>query len=272
MTRFATPGMLPRHVQDALGRVAELISHDNLGWTVAGRRIPADVPNLDPMDLIAEALYDCWYTRASDSASLPPPAPSPLGRSLLGVLRAAHAGVESTETGWVVTAVDPGGTVTAVRNGQTRTLRPGDSLLRTRPGAPPAPGEPVEPVARRDHLDVERGLWWTYSEFPPNPPLGRVYLNPRPATLPRVVHGTTGALLPTGLSFQLKCPEFAVAASRVDALVAYHTRSDRQPFLAALLDRWPSLEPLLDPDVPPLTCAVRPAPPASPTPSAARHR
>jgi hypothetical protein len=249
---------LPPAVHDALGRVAVLVRRDDGALTVGGRRIPAGDPTTDPVDAVTAALYDSWYTRTpgpSSSLALPPPVHR---GSLAAVLRAAHAGAELTETGWVVASVDPRGTVTAMRNGHARRIRAGEYLLRTRPGVPPAPGEPVEPLARRDHLDVERGLWWTYTEIPPHPPIGRVYLDPRPATMPSLLHETTRALLSIGLPFQLKCPELAIAASRVDALIVYHARTDRQRLLAALLERWSSLGPLLEPHHPPLTCGLRP--------------
>ena len=74
--------------------------------------------------------------------------------------------------------------------------------------------------------------------------------------MPRVVHEVTTAL--EGLPFQLKCPVLADACERVDAVVLYHARTARDAVLDALLGRWPTLGPLLDPAVPPLTRLLRP--------------
>jgi len=134
-------------------------------------------------------------------------------------------------------------------------LRPGEYVMPLRPGVPPAPGEPIEPMAPLEHLDAERNLWWALTEPGPEPPIGRIYLDARPATAPRVVHEVTTALAER--PFQLKCPIIADACERVDAVVVYHVRRSRQKVMGALLGRWATLGPLLDPGVPPLTRRVR---------------
>jgi hypothetical protein len=245
---------LPPAVAGALARAAALVEHDGAGWAVGGARIAGE----GTAEALADALYAHWYTAP---AAPPPPAPGdpPLHRPLLtAALRAAHAAAGRTESGWVVTGSAPRGGVTAARDDAVRVLRPGDHVVPVRPGVPPAPGEPVEPVARLDHLDAERGLWWTFSHPQPEPPLGRVYLDVRPATAPRALHEVSAALVGLDVPYQLKCPVAAVACARVDAIVLYHRRGDRDRILAALLARWPALGPLLDSAVPPLTCAARP--------------
>ena len=162
----------------------------------------------------------------------------------------------SETAGWTVTATDPRGTLSAVNGDAARLLRPGDYVMRQRPGVPPAPGERVEPVARLDHLDIERGIWWTFTEPGPEPPIGRLYFDARPATAPRAVHEITAAL--ANLTFQMKCPISVAACARVDAIVLYHPRAARDELIAALFQHWTTLGALLDPAVPPLTCAVRP--------------
>ena len=86
--------------------------------------------------------------------------------------------------------------------------------------------------------------------------VGRLYFDARPATAPRAVHEITAAL--ANLTFQMKCPISIAACDRVDAIVLYHPRAARDELLAALSEHWTTLEALLDPAVPPLTCAVRP--------------
>jgi hypothetical protein len=111
-------------------------------------------------------------------------------------------------------------------------------------------------VGPLNHLEAERGLWWAFTVPGPEPPIGRIYLDARPATAPRVVHEVTAALLE--VPFQLKCPILADACRRVDTVVVYHARGSRDVLLEALGARWPVLGALLDPAVPPLTCHVRP--------------
>jgi hypothetical protein len=237
---------MPHSADGALRRVCALVEHDGAGWTVGG----------EPAEALADALYAGWYTRP---AVPPPPAggdPPLTRRSLLPALRAAHASAASLATGWTVTGSTPRGTLSAVRAAQTRILRPGEYRMPLRPGVPPAPGEPVEPVARLDQFDSERLLWWAFTDPAPQPPLGRVYLDARPATAARAIHELTAAL--GELPHQFKCPVLARACERVDAIVVYHARGDRERVLDALEGRWPRLGALLDPAVPALTCAVRP--------------
>jgi hypothetical protein len=233
-----------------LGRVCALVERDTGAWMVGGAPAGASAESL------AEGLYARWYTQPAT----PPPAAEqdpPLYRhSLVAALRAADTRAATVAEGWTVTASDPRGTVTAAKDGVGRMLRPGEYAMPLRPGVPPAPGEPIAPVARLDHLDAERGIWWTFGEPAPVRPFGRVYLDVRPATAARAIHEVTEAL--AGIPFQLKCPVLAVACQRVDAVVLYHQRTDRDRVLAVLVDRWSRLGPLLDPAVPPLTCPVRP--------------
>jgi type III HopA1-like effector protein len=227
----------------ALERACALVERDDHGWTVGG----------SPADDLAAALYIGWYTRPSsrgrDDAVVVP-------GSLRLALRAAHAAARERDSGWAVTASSPRGVVAAARGDSARLLRPGEYAMPLRPGVPPAPGEPIEPVRRLDHLDDDQALWWSFTDPPPERPLGRVYLNARPATAARAVHELTHAL--AGIPHQLKCPQQAQACERIDAIVAYHERPARDAVLASLDDRWPRLRPLLDPDVPPLTRRVRP--------------
>ena len=241
---------LPASVTAALDRVCGLVDRQTADWTVGGDRAAPGVSGL------AEALYEHWYTQP---AAPPPPAtgdPPLHSDSLLSALRAAHAGASEMTVGWTVTATDPRGVLSAVNGDAARLLRPGDYVMPLRPGVPPAPGERVEPVARLDNLDVERGIWWTFTDPGPEPPIGRLYFDARPATAPRAVHEITAAL--ANLTFQMKCPISIAACDRVDAIVLYHPRAARDELLAALSEHWTTLEALLDPAVPPLTCAVRP--------------
>lgn len=235
---------------DALGRVCALVALHPTGWTVGGDLAGTSVGSL------TDALYGAWYTQP---AAPPPASPCdpPVHRaSLLGALRAAHALAGTASTGWVVMSSDPRGVVSAARGEQARILRPGEYAKPQRTGVPPAPGEQVDAVARLDHLDVDRAVWWAFTDSAPEPPIGRVYLNVRPGTAPRVVHEVTVAL--AGLAYQLKCPVFVAACERVDAVVLYHERGARDDVIAALGGRWSALGPLLDPAVPPLTCRVQP--------------
>jgi hypothetical protein len=114
----------------------------------------------------------------------------------------------------------------------------------------------VSVLDRLDHLDVERGLWWTFSDGALREPIGRVYVNTRAAAVPRLLREITSALV--DFTFCLKCSVYPYVYRRVDAMVIYHDRDARDAVVAALLDRSAALAPLLDPAVPPLTGLVRP--------------
>jgi hypothetical protein len=208
------------------------------------------------VEALSEALYARWYTQPGAPPPATPDDPPLYRQSLLSALRAADARAGTFVPGWTVTGSDPRGSVSAMKDDAGRLLRPGEYLTPMRPWVPAAPGELAEPVARLDHLDAERGIWWTFGDRAPVRPFGRFYLNVRPATAARAIHEVTGALL--GIPFQLKCPVAAIVCQRVDAVVLYHERAAREDVLAALVGRWPRLGPLLDPAVPPLTCPVRP--------------
>lgn len=236
----------------ALERLAGLVAVAGEQWQVGTARCGGVGPSL------AEALYERWYT-------VPDPAPmavsgDPLvrSRSLVGALRAAHADAGLTDEQWVVSQAGPTGVLTATSGAHTRKLQPGDYVVVGRPGAPAAPGEVVHAVGRLDAVDEERALWWTFTRDGPAAPLGRIYLDVRPATAPRALHEVTAALAEVGANYQLKCPVDPGAFERVDAMVLYHPRAVRDDVLAALGARWEVLGPLLDPAVVPLTSPVAP--------------
>lgn len=250
---------LPEVVTAALRRVCSLVERQGEGWRVADSSVGPDAAAL------AEGLYGYWYTRSEDGGGAEAgagadasaePDPSLRRQSLWTAFRAAHAGAARVSAGWTVMAAGRDGAISAAKDGEVRVLRAGEYRMPLRPGAPPAPGEPVEPLARRDHLDAERATWWAFSATEPEAPKGRLYLDPRPASAPRVIREVTAALEP--LDYQLKCPVLAVACERVDTIVVYHRRAAREQALGALLDRWERLGPLLEPAVPSLTCPVRP--------------
>jgi hypothetical protein len=237
----------------ALHDLATVVTHGHAGWRVAGYAVPGEKP-----DALAEALYAHWYTGRSTpgpgAASDPPLHTS----DLLPALRAAHPRRTEFEDGWVVVAATPRGVVTAMCDGDVRVLRPGEYVAIARPGVPPAPGEAVAALARFDRLDAERSLWWTFGGAEPESPLGRVYLDVRAATAPRVVAQVATAVDATGVGWKMKCSTQPRLCERVDAMVLYHERDRRHTVLGVLRDRWDVLEPLLDPACPPFTFPVAP--------------
>jgi len=246
MTRPATTAVLtPAHVRRQVERLARLVTGEPAAWA-------ATVPGAATL---AEALYARWYT---EPPAVTRPAgvadPSLHGGSLVAVLRAARTADRPSGEPCVVLAAAPDGSVMAQRGQAVRQVRSGEYVARARPGVPPAPGELVDVLAPLEMVDAERGLWWTFTDVPPEPPFGRVYLDARAATVARVVRAVGDAL--AGTSHQLKCPVHPSGYARVDAVVVYHRRADRPDVLDAL--RGAALEGLLDAPVPPLTCPVRP--------------
>ena len=257
--------LVPSAVGSALRRAAALTERAAGGWQVGGIRAGDDLHQL------TDALYAAWYTSAPrPGVQDQPPHDPPRYRSLLvPSLRAAHAGAGIDASPLLVVSASPAGTVLvalpragAANGSLAQTLvesrRPGEYVAERAPGVPVAAGERVLVCSRRDHLDTDRGLWWCFSLEPPQAPLGRLYFDARPATAARVVHLATEILHQTGARYQLKCPSHAAAVDRVDAVVVYHERQQREELLAALTARADRLRCLLDPAVPPLTCPVLP--------------
>jgi hypothetical protein len=256
-------GLAPRAVLAALARAAGSVEVTASGWGVAGAAAA------DRVDELTDALYAGWYTRPSGAGRPAAARGDPeLYRSLLvPALRAAHAGaaietvprpvLAAAPTGTLLVALPPGsaGDASAAR---ADIRRPGDYVAEQAPGVPVAAGARVRATARHDHHDTERGLWWCFTPEPPTAPLGRLYLDARAATAPRVVHAVTEVLLGAGVLFQLKCAAHANGFGRVDAVVVYHERDRREELLAALTTRADELGRLLDPEVPELTCPVLP--------------
>ncbi len=233
-----------------LDRVAAMVEVSDTGWLVGQAYYNPGA------DALADALYERWYTQP---AAPPPPVttdPPLYHRTLLPALRAAHVGTSRLTSGWVITEVNPSGGVVAAFSGRHRFAPSGDYVTGSRRCSPATPGMPVELLTRNAELDVERGLWWTFSDEPLSEPVARVYVNVRAASAPRAMHEITCAL--TGFTFRLKCPIYPDSFRRVDPLVIYHDRCAREAVLAELTGRWAVLGPLLDPGVPPLTGFVRP--------------
>lgn len=261
MSTFAVPDQASSaHVERDLERLVALVGDAPGRWKEA-------VPGAGPL---AEALYLAWYTTPPPIAVAPddPPAPQ---QDLTGALRAARSfaalgdapmdapgpsvGIAPVDRApWVVLAAHPDGTLMVQRGTTVRRIRIGDYAARTRPGVPPAPGEPVDVLAPPDLLDADRGLWWSFSDPPPEPPFGRVYLDVRAATAPRAVAVLVTAL--SGLPHQFKVPVLRDAYTRVDALVLYHALDNRSAVLDALVQA--PFDHLLDHAVPPLTCSFGP--------------
>lgn len=237
---------LPAEVDVALSRVARIVERAGRAWVVDGAGLEGGS--------LADALYRRWYVRTG-GCSVAEGDPPLHRETLLGALRAAHAAAARVEAGWVVVGVEPDGQVSAARGEEVVVLAPGEYRAPLRPGVPPAPGEPLEVVARRDHHEDEHGMWWSFSARMLEAPLGRVYLNARAACVPRALREVTAAL--QGWRFRLKCPATAAACARVDTIVVYHEQGVRDDVLEALLEREEALEELLAPEVPPLTCPVR---------------
>jgi hypothetical protein len=256
--------LAPPAVGSALQRAAALTERTGGGWQVGGIRAGDDVRQ------VADALYAAWYTCSQRPVVQDrPPHDPPLYRSLLvPSLRAAHAGavidvsplpvVSASPTGTVLVALPPRGASGSADQTLAESRRPAEYVAERAPGVPVAPGERVLACSRRDHLDADHGLWWCFSLEPPRAPFGRLYFDARPATAARVVHVVTEVLHQTGARYQLKCPSPAAAVDRVDAIVVYHERQQREELLAALTARADRLRRLLDPGVPPLTCPVLP--------------
>ncbi|MEV4891112.1 T3SS effector HopA1 family protein [Nonomuraea sp. NPDC055795] len=235
----------------ALDRLVNLVEiADDHGVRVAGEQ--CDLAAADACERVADALYTGWY--------LPPFGVDPPSRigDLTALLRAAHAGAERFEGGWLVTAAAPDGRCVVSREGRSRAVQPGEYVLPLRPAVPPAPGDLLDVVRRHDWTDQDSGFWCARSPDQPEPPINRAYLNlPAGAAAP-VLHAVTARLEREGLPHSLKCPSAADGYARVDSLVIYYEREREEQAHTALQEVHMDIGSLLRPAVPPLSLRLAP--------------
>lgn len=246
----------PPEVLTALTRLIGLLGPGGgRSARVAGTTV--DLTRDDAGERLADALYRDWYTAPPPDA--PPPDAPRRGGDLSPLLRAAHAGAEVFDPGWIVVSAAPDGHCHVFKDGRWRPVRPGEYVSPGRPGAPPAPGERLDVVRRHDWTDEETGFWCVQSPGgPAEAPIGRAYLNVAADTVAPVLHAVTAALEREALPYSLKCPASAGGYGRVDSMVVYYGLGHEERAAALLAEVHHAAGALLAPAVPPLTRRVAP--------------
>ncbi len=176
------------------------------------------------------------------------------------MLRAAHAGSEVWERGWVAEEVGPAAQVVARRGEERRTLERCEHVALARPGLSPSPGDNLLAPARRDSLD-SHGWWCTHSPDwrleAPAEALVRFYWNIGPGDVAALVRALSALLIGAATPWMLKCAVDRRAHARADAVVLYlppdaveELRDGLDRIAAALDDRFRG-------GAPPLTLRAR---------------
>lgn len=240
----------------ALDRLAGLVEAvDGQSARVAGTTISLAAG--DAPDQVADALYLGWYLALPEDGQ----AGRDVRRTgdMTCLLRAAHAGAEHFDPGWIVVSAAPDGHCQVSKGGRWRSVQPGEYVSPLRKGVPPAPGELLEIVRRHDWTDPQTGFWCAQSpDAPPEPPVNRAYLDVSASTAAQVLHEVTARLEREGLRHSLKCPAVAEGYARVDSLVVYYERACEKRVLALLTDAHDTIGSLLRAPVPPLTQRLAP--------------
>jgi hypothetical protein len=207
-------------------------------------------------DRLGEHLYEAWYAAPVEDCPIPVDLPA----DLAAVLRAAHAGSEVWERGWVAEEVGPAAQVVARRGEERRTLERCEHVALARPGLSPSPGDDLLAPARRDSLD-SHGWWCTHSPDwrleAPAEALVRFYWNIGPGDVAALVRAVSARLIGAATPWMLKCAVDRRSYVRADAVVLYlppeavdELRDGLDRIAAALHDR-------LRAGAPPLTLPAR---------------
>lgn len=246
----------PSELAAALNRLADLVeAADGQSARVAGTTVGLAAD--DARDQVADALYLGWYLALPEDDQTRRGFPRTGDMTCL--LRAAHAGAEHFEPGWIVVSAAPDGYCQVSKAGRWRSVQPGEYISPLRKGVPPAPGELLEIVRRHDWTDPQTGFWCAQSlDAPPEPPINRAYLDVSAGTVAQVLHEVTARLKREGLRHSLKCPAVAEGYARVDSLVVYYERAHEKQVLALLTDAHDAIGSLLRAPVPPLTLRLAP--------------
>jgi hypothetical protein len=223
---------------------------------------------------LTDWLYAHWWCGPGLRADAEP-APGDPAAPARGAARleTARRTVATRSSGWLVLAA-LGGLLVAARVAPGTDDGPAahpDRRIRTttdavvassRPGLPPRPGDLVTLRLGGAGLDPTGSWWWAYSSRPEvdtDAPLDRWYVHARDLTAATaLVPLLLAAALEAGCEVSLKCPPTEAGYGRRDALVVYLPRASAAAAEAALQRYADTIDPLVEPDVPPLTRPLLP--------------
>ncbi len=170
---------------------------------------------------LAGALYSRWFAGWwPPSGWTPQDVDEP---QIIAKVRAAHAGTERFQPGWVARGAVPGGGVVAVRDEEELYLLSGDYANLSRLAAPVRAGDWLAVTTRRDAAEPQDGWWLTWGAAGPAPDdrMIRIYWNCGPAEVSALVRGLTTVLEDRAVPYTLKCPAEASLFGRRDGVVLY---------------------------------------------------
>jgi len=228
---------LPPDVDRALRRLLKALQSAPAEIKALGKRTDGnndEAVRASELDRISHWLYTDWYTAPED---IEEPPRLVAGRNhLASALRASVAAATRWETGWVVMRSTPSGVCVVGREGQTRTLHPGQYANLARKGMPVVPGDHVTASELVEWIDQPTGYWCMRSwHGEPQGLLNRLYFSVGADQVGYVLLEVTKTLDSLKLRYTLKCPSVASAYSRVDSLVVY---------LEA--ESWPAVAPAIE--------------------------
>jgi hypothetical protein len=205
---------------------------------------------------LADRIYTSWYAAPLTSAD----APADLPDDLASMFRAAHAGGDRWDSGWLVEQAVPGGGVAVARGTERRVLDRCDYLDPARPGIVAGLGATVLAPARRDFLDVTAGWWYTHHAGwaldAPDGRLVRAYWNVGADAAALLVQHVSSRLLDSDVRWMLKCAVQRESYTRADVAILF-LPSDELELLQSVVDEVrEAIAPVLRAGTPPLTLRV----------------
>jgi hypothetical protein len=202
---------------------------------------------------LADRIYANWYA----APVAPLAAPADLPDDLAAMFRAAHAGSDRWDGGWLVELAASGGGVAVARGTERRVLDRCDYLDPARPGIVAGPGATVLAPARRDFLDAAAGWWYTHHEDwtldAPDARLVRAYWNVGPGAAALLVRHVSSHLLESGVPWMLKCAVHRESYTRADVAILFLPSDELELLQSVVDDVREAIAPVLRVGTPPLT-------------------
>ncbi|MDO7884226.1 T3SS effector HopA1 family protein [Hymenobacter cheonanensis] len=181
---------------------------------------------------LTQVLYGTYYCTGSTSAPTPPALALPLPaarQTCIERLSAANQTADGFDPAWTVYAVDAHGTAWVTKNGQLRSLAPGQ-WEPAGPGEAPTPhvGAVVRLRISREDRTAQPVFYHVRSRavLPAQASLVRVYINITFEGAVALVEALTGTFNRYRLPFMFKCLNHPALYTRADSAVLYLDKFD----------------------------------------------
>ena len=218
-------------------------------------------PLQNPMiALLQQTLYlHCYSQRFSGHLADIPAASSD---DFIRELAVANRSRERWLSGWQITQTLPSGQVTAVQNGQTRTLWPGEFITEDGPAAPPRPGARIRVFAPKESATMQPGFYFAFGETASESyelaNAVRFYWNIDADGARQLMELLTQRFNRFQIPFRFKCSSNRAFYYRIDSAILFVSRRHYQIATQMLRELYPQVQAHLRPKTPLFTQPLAP--------------